>query len=129
MFRSPIYVFVFLVVLALPQAIAFAWQFNLGFRPFLTEPTRVALSWDMFSNHVDRCVVKWTSPLQIGPHRISSLRDVELPFEWDIILDQASVYHDMGAALCRSFAQGEAEVQYRCFLNNGTETQDAIKCH
>ena len=127
-FRSPLFVFVFLVALALPQAMAFVSQFTQGFLPFVSNPQRVTLSWDMFSNPVDRCVVKWSSPLQIGPHLISSLRDVELPLEWDIILDDARVYRSMSQELCKAFAIAPTQAQVHCFLNNGTETQDAFQC-
>jgi hypothetical protein len=127
--RSPLYVLAFLLILGVPQLAAFAMQFNLGFRPFMSEPTRVPLSWDMFSNRVDRCVVKWSSPLQMGAHTISSLRDVELPLEWDIIFDEAGMYRAASESLCRAFATGPNETQLHCYFNNGTETQDAFKCH
>jgi len=126
--QRPIYVLSFLLVLVVPQVLGLGKQFDLGFKPFITDPKRVPLSWDMFSNPVDRCTVTWTSPLQLGDHRISSLREVELPLEWDIVLDKIEQYRMMARALCPYSTEHPNSVQLQCYSSGGAETKNEFTC-
>jgi hypothetical protein len=127
-FRSASFVFTFVSLLLISQLAAFSYQFVSGFRPFFTDANRVPLSWDMFSNRLDRCVVKWSPSIQIGPHTLSSLRDVELPFEWDIIFDRIEDYRAASLGLCRQFGTISTRVQLHCFSSEGKETRDEFSC-
>lgn len=126
--QSPVFVMAFLLVLILPQAVAFVWQWHDGFRPFVRDPQRVSLSWDMFSNRVERCTLKWDYPIQIGQNRLSSLRDVELPFEWDVILDYAYDYHGLARSLCPFSTTAGNSAHFRCYFPDGQVRNDELSC-
>lgn len=127
--QRPIYVLCFLFIVFVPQVLSLAEQFRLGFRPFVQDPVRVPLSWDMFSNRVDRCIVSWTSPLHLGDANISSLRDVELPLEWDIVLDTVEQYEELAKGLCPYSNSHPTSALLHCFSAEGLETQNEYLCY
>jgi hypothetical protein len=126
--RTPIYVAIFLLTLSAPQLVATASQFYFGFRPFAHDPVRVPLSWDMFATRVERCTLSWGLPLKFSSQSIYSLRDIELPLEWDIIFDHVDDYRAVKKGICQSFAMSPTQAQMHCFLPDGTETEEASDC-
>lgn len=126
--RAPWYKFAFVLFLAVPQLIAFYSQFASGFRPFVQEPTRVPLSWDMFANRMERCRVEWTPTIYVGPRALSALRDVQLSLEWDIIFDHREDYRGAASWFCQNYAVSPTRVQLHCFLPQGEDLDDGFSC-
>jgi len=126
--QRPVYVLFFLIALTVPQVQGLVRQFKEGFRPFLQDPIRVPFSWDMFSNRVDRCIVTWDKPLLIDGHRLNSLRDVELPVEWDIILDYVPHYQRMAHDLCHYYSAEPNVARLQCFTARGEEITGEAAC-
>ena len=130
--QGPRSIALFILMLAVVQAAAFERQFILGFVPFVHEPTRVPFSWDMFANRVERCTLEWAPPLQLGDHQLARLRDVEVPFEWDVTFDRAADYRMTGDWLCHmggfQKGPGSTQVKMKCFIQNGTEFHDQFNC-
>jgi hypothetical protein len=118
----------FLAILIIPQLAALGLQFALGFRPFRQDPVRVALSWDMFSNRVERCVLSWNPPLNTPGAPLTSLHEAGLSLEWDLILDRMGSYAMLGHGLCRQWGSPLTQVQMQCFLPAGTEAHYAMPC-
>ena len=108
--------------------IALGWQFALGYRPFFNNPERVAFSWDMFSNRVERCTVQWTPPLQNEGWPIASLRDLVLPFEWDLVFDRVDDYKIVGKYLCSRWKTGQTRVNLKCFRQEGVVDFHEFNC-
>jgi hypothetical protein len=127
---SPPFIALFIFALAAVQLAAFEMQFSSrGFIPFAHEPGRVPLSWDMFANRVERCTLEWTPAITVGTHTLQTLRDVELPLEWDVTFDHAIDYRQAGAWLCERGSQKKTEGHLNCFLETGTEFHDDFVCH
>jgi hypothetical protein len=126
--QKPIYVLCFLFILAVPQVLGLAGQFQYGFRPFFQDPIRIPFSWDMFSNRVDRCIVTWTHPLRIQNMTFSSLREVNLPLEWDVVLDRIEDYQYLASALCPFATTFPAYAQLDCFAAEGNEVIREVPC-
>lgn len=128
---SPAYVAALLAVLVAVQLGAFARQIQRGFRPFSSEPARVALSWDMFANRVERCQLSWDPPLASVPGRDGApardLAGMSPPFEWDIVYDTAEQYREVGLWACH-FKSGPTRVKLRCFMQEGREVDDELAC-
>src|SRR5665213_2805395 len=109
--RSPIYILIFLIFLSAPQLAAMGVQFYSGYRPFAGDPVRVPLSWDMFATRVERCTLSWNAPLNFNSQSIYSLRDIELPLEWDIIFDHVENYKVVKERICQSFSMAPTQAQ------------------
>jgi len=127
--RHPLYVAIFILLIGVPQFHALLQQFHFGFRPFVQNPTRVSYSWDMFSNKVDRCLVNFAVPLSVGPLNFSSLRDIGLAFEWDIIFDRVEDYTAVTRALCQASSHQTNSAKLHCFTSQGQELEDEIPCN
>ncbi len=128
-FRSPQYVFGFLLLLVVPQLIAITSEFREGFRPFKHEPVRVPFSWDMFSNRVERCALEWSPPLKGPEGALASLKQFGTTLEWDVIYDHVDNYRAMGLWLCGMGGPNNgSHVRLKCFLPQGTRIEDDIAC-
>jgi hypothetical protein len=122
--RQPLFVAAFLAVLFLPQAAAFALQIAGGYRPFVTAPGRVPLSWDMFAIRIVRCDVTWEPPLLIGEQRVAAMREAGWPLEWDVTYDTIGAYRHEALRGC-NFAVAPTTAHLLCFTHDGrTETAD-----
>ena len=124
---SPRRVAAFLLLLVLPQAAGFAWQFKRGFRPLDREPVRVPLSWDMFAVRIERCTVDWKPPVRPGGRTLARLADLGAPLEWDYVDDSVDAYRQAALWGCRS-AQGPTAASLRCFVPEGREIDDGFDC-
>ena len=82
----------FVTAIVLLQAAAIARQFQLGFIPFVTVPTRVPFSWDMFSIPIERCGIAWEPELQLGERRVPTLRSLAPALEWDPVYNTVQDY-------------------------------------
>ena len=109
------------------QLLALAAQFALGFRPFLTEPTRVPFSWDMFAVPIERCDLRFSPPLRRGDRMIGSLRGAGPPFEWDFVQNRVASYRALAASICEE-AEHPARIALRCYLPEGRAVNDAVDC-
>ena len=122
--------FVFILILFVPQLPAFSLQFTRGFVPFVHEPGRVPLSWDMFSTPVERCRLEWQPPLSIPGRRLGSFAELGTRLEWDVIYDHVSDYRQTGRLFCLLGA-GERvprRMALDCFLPSGIEIRDENTC-
>jgi hypothetical protein len=126
--RSPLFVFLFILFLAAPQLYAFTLQFTGGFVPFKHEPSRVHLSWDMFSTKIERCTLNWSPPITLGPAHLSSLRDASLPLEWDLTFDQPSDYRYIAEMACHMGGTSSTKANIKCFLQDGKIFNDEFLC-
>lgn len=102
------------------QAVATGKQFVLGFRPFVSTPQRVPLSWDMFAIDITRCSIAWTPPLNIDGRTVRSLHDLSAPFEWDVVYNTREQYRSVAKYACISGAPGpDAQKHYRltCWIS------------
>ena len=127
--RSPRCVASFVLFLVLAQLYAFGLQFARGFRPFVHEPGRVPLSWDMFANKLERCVLSWTPAIPTPAGTISSLKELGTGVEWDIVYDRASDYEMIEKWVCSSvYLNGGIKISRHCFFPNGTETRHENNC-
>lgn len=147
--NSPAYVVGFLLFLMAFQLRALALQFQSGFQLFGHEPTRVLFSWDMFATRTERCTMEWDPPLQrtpVGP--LNDLRQLSVPFEWDVIYDSVQDYEYVGRMGC-AFESGQyafmgepsekapvpiahlvnkIQVKIHCFGPDGKETYREFYC-
>jgi hypothetical protein len=98
--QRPVVALGFLGILVSAQAAALFTQFQRGFRPFAAAPTRVPLSWDMFSIPIVRCGIEWTPELPIG-RGYPSLRSMAPLLEWDPVYNTAQDYLDAAYFGCR----------------------------
>ncbi len=126
--RSPTCVALFVSLLVIVQLVAVVMQFRQGFFPFRGDAVRVPFSWDMFANRLERCSTHWNPPIRINEHVLGSLRDVELPFEWDLILDWVNYYRLMMQELCGNFGTGPTRAKLHCYLHTGTTIYYEFKC-
>lgn len=125
--RRPLYVLLFLALLAAPQAYALFTQFRLGFRPFRAPPTRVALSWDMFAIRIERCDVLWDPPLPTPDGPLYRLHQRALPLEWDFSLNTVEQYQTLAAWACENF-HATARATVLCFTPEGKEVTRVVDC-
>ena len=97
--RRPFFVAFFLTAMAVVQIRAMLGQFQRGFVPFRTPPSRVPFSWDMFAIPIARCDVEWTPALPVrgGLHH---LRELGAPVEWDPIYNVPEGYFAAAVAGC-----------------------------
>ncbi len=127
--RSPRFVLGFILLLVLPQAIAFTTQFARGFVPFKTVPGRVMFSWDMFAVSLDRCVLSWQPPLKIGPKEVHAFHEMAAMLEWDIAFERAQDYVDEGLKYCDRWGEVGTKAHMQCFHVNGVMSQNEFRCH
>jgi hypothetical protein len=125
--RSPVYVVIFLSLLSAPQLSALVTQFTQGFRPFVSDPARVTLSWDMFSNRVERCVMEFERKMDSGTAIYLPMRGLGTRLEWDVIFDRHDDYRNAGMVLCRQ-GPGTTQVRLHCYLPDGTQTHEEFAC-
>jgi hypothetical protein len=123
-----IYVGVLVLALAIPQAWAQVEQVRTGYRPFVTSPTRVSYSWDMFSTAVERCDVHWDPPLQVEGRPVSAMSDRSAPVEFDTVYDDRKDYRAFAFDACASFGRPATTVTMRCALPNGTVEETHEPC-
>jgi hypothetical protein len=115
------------IVLVVAQGRALVQQYRSGYRPFGHAPSRVALSWDMFSTAITRCAVQWSPPLRVGGRTLATLRDGGRALEWDPVYDSLEGY--LGAARYGCSLAGEgATVTVRCVTSEGRSVNDAFRC-
>jgi hypothetical protein len=126
--RSPECVLAFIVCVSIPQFVALTAQFERGFRPFLSEPSRVPFSWDMFSNRVERCAVRWEPPGQWHGKELSALSDLIAPLEWDPVFDHADTYRRVAEEGCREKTRVPGRAVVTCFFPDGTWSEDEYRC-
>jgi len=124
---APSFVLALLLLLGLGQAAALALQFQEGFRPFQTAPGRVALSWDMFATHIERCSLGWDPPLPAAEGPFFDLRQKSLALEWQAIADSRNGYRNIAAWACSHYHQ-PFHALLHCYLPNGKEETSAIEC-
>jgi hypothetical protein len=127
--HSPLFIFLFILFLAVPQLYAFAMQFAEGFVPFKNEPARVHLSWDMFSTKIERCTLTWSPPVTLGAEKLSSLRDASLPLEWDLTFDHPADYKYIADMGCHLGGTPSTKVKLKCFLQQGKIFNDEFLCN
>jgi len=128
-YNSPLFVFLFILLLVVPQLYAFALQFAEGFVPFKHEPERVHLSWDMFSTKIERCTLNWYPAITLGTERLSSLRDASLPLEWDLTFDAPLGYRYVADLGCHAGGTPSTKVNIKCFLQGGKIFNDEFLCN
>jgi hypothetical protein len=121
----PALVATFLAPLVVVQAWGQVEQVREGFRPFGAPPHRVAFSWDMFAVKVERCVVSFDPPIDVGGRVVSSYAALRPPVEWDVVWDVADDYE--AAARDLACPRG-AHAEVRCFVANGTEVTRRVAC-
>ena len=126
--RSPRFVFLFLLVLFLPQGIQFARQFLKGYRPFSHDPTPVYFSWDMFANPIERCFLEWKPALTTPQGKtVNSILELGPNIEWGVVYNRVSTYQSIRQYLCH-LTGGTAHTRLDCFLPNGQEFKDESDC-
>lgn len=125
--RRPAYVAGFVLVLVLAQLTALGVQFARGYRPFFHAPTRVPLSWDMFSTAISRCDVRWEPPLPHPSGRFARLRDAGRALEWDPVYDRVPDYIAAGMGACRR-ATEPTLVHLACFTSEGRSLSYDLPC-
>jgi hypothetical protein len=109
----------FLIAIVSVQAAALARQFQRGFRPLRVTPTRVPLSWDMFSVRIERCGIEWTPALPLRPGKAyPSLRSMAPRLEWDPVYDTAADYFAAAGFGCR-MRHAPTRVRMRCMTRYG----------
>jgi hypothetical protein len=124
----PLYVICFLALLAIPQALALAWQFHDGYRPFKAAPTRVALSWDMFAVRIERCDVFWNPPLPVpGRAPLARLHQLASRLEWDFPLDTQADYRALTEWSCGRFKH-PFHANLICLTPEGKVATSAVEC-
>ena len=116
----------FAVVLFGAQLAAFGRQLAAGYRPFGPPPVRVALSWDMFATHIERCDVRWDPPLPIG-NGLARFADLAKPFEWFPVYDRIATYRNVALAACARVQQ-PTRITLRCWLPDGTRPRQELRC-
>jgi hypothetical protein len=126
--KRAIYVGVLVVGLVVPQAWAQVEQVRTGYRPFVTSPTRVSYSWDMFSTRVERCDVRWEPALQVEGRSVSSMTDRSAPIEFDTVYDNRDDYRAFAFDACATFGRPGTTTTLRCALPNGTVEETHERC-
>jgi hypothetical protein len=139
--NAPGYVAAFLVILAAFQFRALFHQFQMGFLPFLHEPTRVPFSWDMFATRTERCLLEWDPPLSSTPiGALKGLRQFSKPVEWDVVYDSIQDYEFVGRIGCSFELENRPEnstsqtsgnkrgYKIQCFSPDGNETYREFNC-
>jgi len=123
-------VFAFILVLFVPQLIAFFLQFKEGFVPFVHEPRRIALSWDMFSTPVERCRLAWEPPVSLPGKALGSFVEMGTRLEWDPMFDHVDEYRQTGQVFCLLGGGkiAKSRIVLDCFLPSGVESRDDIPC-
>jgi hypothetical protein len=125
-------IFLFLIFLVVPQAIQFTRQFSKGFIPFKKDPQPTYLSWDMFANPVERCLLEWNAPLNFPHHSgVTSTLALTPKLEWGITYNHVSDYQWVQHWLCEvGKHQGVLNLKSHldCFLPQGTEFNDELDC-
>ncbi|MEO5969886.1 MAG: hypothetical protein ABIQ95_08160 [Bdellovibrionia bacterium] len=130
-FNAPGYVVALLGFLIVLQLRALFQQFESGFRPFAHDPVRVAFSWDMFATRTERCLMEWDPPLESTPiGTLSGLKQLSLPFEWDLIYDSLEQYQYVGQMGCafESKASNKIRVRIQCFAPEGEKIYREFYC-
>jgi hypothetical protein len=125
--RSPRFALIFVLALFLPQLAALGEQFVRGFRPFRHDPIRVSYSWDMFTNHVERCVEDWSPAVESPAGKVSSLKQLGTKLEWDVVYDRVVDYEAVARWIC-VLGNFQPHVRLRCFLPNGSEMKHEFDC-
>ena len=90
--RRPGIALAFMLAVGAIQVTAFGRQFELGFVPFRSVPTRVPFSWDMFTIPIERCGIEWEPALPLTPAGVPSLRSVAPALEWDPVYNTVQDY-------------------------------------
>jgi hypothetical protein len=126
--RRPAVVALLVALLAGAQLAALGAQWRAGFRPFVHEPGRVPLSWDMFAVRIERCDVAWAPSLPVddGPP-IARMSERARPLEWFAVYDTRESYRAVGLQGC-SLARPGTRVTLSCHLPDGTSAREAFDC-
>ncbi len=123
---SPAYVAVFVLFLAVVQLRGVVLQFRDGYRPFLHEPAREAFAWDMFATRIERCDLRWASPVPGPKGDVTSLAHMTPRLEWALVFDEAKDYAAYGKWACRTMVGNK--VLLHCFFPDGTESRSEVPC-
>jgi hypothetical protein len=112
-----VWALLFLVNVAMLQAVAFVGQFASGFVPFVHPPSRVPFSWDMFAVEIERCDIEWTPALPIGDG-VSTLSGTAIGIEWFPVFDRVDAYRRFATHYCQA-AQEPTNVRLHCVTPEG----------
>ncbi|CAN5314761.1 hypothetical protein BH09MYX1_BH09MYX1_15540 [soil metagenome] len=124
-----VYVAILLGGLAVTQVWAQVEQVHEGYRPFVTSPTRVSYSWDMFATPVERCAVSWDPPLHVEDRTVRTMSERDAPVEWGTVYDDRAAYREFALDACQTFGAPGATITLRCALPSGTVEETRELCH
>ena len=119
--RRPAVALGFMLVVGALQFAAFARQFELGFVPFRSVPTRVPFSWDMFTIPIERCGIEWEPALPLTAAGVTSLRSLARALEWDPVYNTVQDYGAAAYFGCK-FRKAPTRVHAMCLTKKRVVT-------
>ncbi len=123
-----LYVAFLLAALALLQLGAELLQVRSGFRPFSHAPARVPYSWDMFAIRMERCVVTWDPPLDVGGEHVSRWHDRLPALEFDSVFNDSDSYAAAAERGCSYRTARRTVATLVCFGSDGGVHETSFDC-